>query len=183
MLGVPTGILAGYRGGWLDAAISRLVELVLGIPAIIIVLVVLGVFSSSSSAAMITLGVLAAPGLIRVVRGVTLVVRDELYVTAARVSGVHPIRIMRSHILRRTLGPILVQASVFAGLSLAFQAALAFLGLTGSTGQSSWGAMIAEASTVITTSSWLLIPPGVLLGLTVLALRHPGRRHPRPDLR
>ena len=169
VLGVPLGILAGYRGSWMDAAISRVVELMLGIPAIIIVLVVLGVFSASSSAAMITLGVLAAPGLIRVVRGVTLVVREELYVTAARVSGVHPVRIMRSHIVRRTLGPILVQASVFAGISLAFQAALAFLGLTGSTGESNWGAMIAEASTVITTSSWLLIPPGVALGATVLA--------------
>ena len=168
MIGVPLGILAGYRGGWVDAVISRSVELVIGIPAIIVVLVVLGVFASSA-AAMLALGVLSAPGLIRVVRGVTLIVREEPYVIAARVSGLSPARIMGSHVLRRALGPILVQMSVFAGVSLAFQSALAFLGLLSSGGKPAWGGMIAEASTVITTNAALLLPPGVALGVTVLA--------------
>ncbi|MET7730391.1 dipeptide/oligopeptide/nickel ABC transporter permease/ATP-binding protein [Streptomyces sp. NPDC005402] len=169
LLGVPLGILAGYRGGWLDTAISRTAELVLGVPAIIIVLVVLGVFSSSSTAAMITLGLLGAPGLVRLVRGATLVVREELFVTAARVSGVSPWRIMSGHVLRRVLGPILAQASVFAGIGLGFQAALAFLGVMSAGDRPSWGEMISQASTVVTSDGWLLVPPGVTIALTVLA--------------
>jgi peptide/nickel transport system permease protein len=169
LLGVPLGILAGYRGGWLDTSISRTAELILGVPAIIIVLVVLGVFSSSPTAAMITLGLLGAPGLVRLVRGATLVVREELFVTAARVSGVRPWRIMSGHVLRRVLGPILAQASVFAGIGLGFQAALAFLGVMSAGDRPSWGEMISQASTVVTSDGWLLVPPGVTIALTVLA--------------
>ncbi|MFF4060155.1 dipeptide/oligopeptide/nickel ABC transporter permease/ATP-binding protein [Streptomyces sp. NPDC001668] len=169
LLGVPLGIIAGYRGGWLDTAISRTAELVLGVPAIIIVLVVLGVFSSSPTAAMITLGLLGSPGLVRLVRGATLVVREELFVTAARVSGVRPWRIMSGHVLRRVLGPILAQASVFAGVSLGFQAALAFLGVMSAGDRPSWGEMISQASTVVTSDGWLLVPPGVTIAVTVLA--------------
>jgi peptide/nickel transport system permease protein len=168
-LGVPLGILAGYRGGWPDSVISRVAELALSIPPIIIVLVALVVFTGSPTAAMVTLGVLGAPGLIRVVRGSTLLVREELYVTAAKVSGVAPLRIMTSHVLRRVLGPILVQASVFAGISLAFQAALAFLGLITSGGRPTWGGMIGDAAQVISQDQWLLVPPGVAIALTVLA--------------
>ncbi len=168
-LGVPFGILAGYRGGWVDAVISRVVELALVIPPIVLVLVALAVFAASPTAAMVTLGVLAATGLARVLRGATLLVREELFVTAARVAGVRPARIMTSHILRRVVGPVLVQASVFAGLTLGVQAALAFLGLISSAGRPAWGGMIGEASQVISQDQWLLVPPGVAIGLTVLA--------------
>ncbi|WP_157623396.1 dipeptide/oligopeptide/nickel ABC transporter permease/ATP-binding protein [Terrabacter sp. Root85] len=169
VLGIPVGIIAGYRGGRFDAIVGRVTELMLAVPPIILVLVVLGVFSSSPSAAMVTLAVLAAPGLVRVVRGATLVVREELFVTAAKVAGVRNARIMATHILRRVLGPILAQATVFAGVTLGVQAALAFLGLL-SSDSPTWGGMIGEASTVITETSWLLIPPGVILAVTVLAL-------------
>lgn len=169
VLGIPVGIIAGYRGGRFDAIVGRVTELMLAVPPIILVLVVLGVFSSSPPAAMVTLAVLAAPGLVRVVRGATLAVREELFVTAAKVAGVRPARIMATHVLRRVLGPILAQATVFAGVTLAVQAALAFLGLLSSDAPT-WGGMIGEASTVITETSWLLIPPGVILAVTVLAL-------------
>ncbi|MEU6229246.1 oligopeptide/dipeptide ABC transporter ATP-binding protein, partial [Streptomyces sp. NPDC047042] len=99
----------------------------------------------------------------------TLVVREELFVTAARVSGVRPWRIMSGHVLRRVLGPILAQASVFAGVGLGFQAALAFLGVMSAGERPSWGEMISQASTVVTSDGWLLVPPGVTIALTVLA--------------
>ncbi|MGQ4383764.1 dipeptide/oligopeptide/nickel ABC transporter permease/ATP-binding protein [Streptomyces sp. SAS_270] len=169
LVGVPLGILAGYRGGRLDTAISRAAELVIGVPAIIIVLVVLGVSSSSSTAAMVSLGVLGAPGLLRLVRGTTLVVREELFITAAQVAGVRPVRIMSGHVLRRVFGPVLAQASVFAGVGLGFQAALSFLGVMSGGDRASWGEMISQAAAVITTSGWQLVPPGVVIALTVLA--------------
>lgn len=170
LVGIPLGILAGYKGGRIDGVISRIAELAMSLPAIILLLVVLAVFSSSPIAAMVTLGILAAPGLIRVVRGSTLVVKEESYVTAATVSGVRPTRIMGTHIIRRVLGPILVQASVFLGAALVIQAALAFLGLLSVSGdQPTWGGMIGEASQVISFTAWPLIPPGLAIVLMVLA--------------
>lgn len=170
VVGVPVGVLAGYRGGMFDTVISRITELVLSIPPIILILVALAVFSASPTAAMVGLGALAAPGLTRVARGATLTVRDELFVKAARVSGGSPLRIMRTHILRQILGPVLAQATVFAGISLAVQAALAFLGLVASSGRPTWGGMIGDAAQVIIQGTWSLFPPGVTLAVTVLAL-------------
>ncbi len=168
-VGVVFGVAAGYLSGAVDAAVSRIVELVQAIPAIIMILVTLGVFPASVPAAMVALGLLASPGLVRVARGSTLAVREELFVTAARVSGVHPARIMRTHVLRRILGPVLAQASVFAGVTLVFQAALSYLGLLSSSAHPTWGGMIGDASRVISRTSWPLIPPGVAIALTVLA--------------
>ncbi|BCW05716.1 dipeptide/oligopeptide/nickel ABC transporter permease/ATP-binding protein [Arthrobacter sp. NtRootA1] len=169
LIGVPLGIVAGYRGGRIDSVISRVAEIAMSIPAVIILLVVLAVFSSSPIAAMITLGVLGSPGLIRVVRGVTLVVREEAYVTAATVAGVKPVNIMATHLVRRALGPILVQASVFVGSALVIQAALAFLGLLSDGDRPTWGGMIGEASQVISLTSWPLVPAGLIIILTVMA--------------
>lgn len=169
-VGIPFGIVAGYRGGRIDSIISRIAELAMSIPAIIILLVVLAVFASNPVAAMVALGILSSPGLIRVVRGSTLVVKDESFVTAATVAGVRPTRIMGTHIIRRVLGPILVQASVFLGAALVIQAALAFLGLLSPSGdEPTWGGMIGEASQVISFTAWPLIPPGLAIILMVLA--------------
>ncbi|MGN8132998.1 dipeptide/oligopeptide/nickel ABC transporter permease/ATP-binding protein [Paenarthrobacter sp. 22069] len=169
LIGVPLGIISGYKGGRIDSIISRIAEIAMSIPAVIILLVVLAVFASSPTAAMITLGVLGSPGLIRVVRGVTLVVREEAFVTAATVAGVKPLSIMSTHLVRRALGPILVQASVFAGASLVIQAALAFLGLLTDGDRPTWGGMIGEASQVISLTPWPLVPPGLIIILTVMA--------------
>ena len=168
-IGVSVGILVGYVGGRLDSIVGRTVDLVMAIPAIIMILVVLGVFPNNPPAAMIALGALASLGLIRIVRGSTLSVREEPFVTAARVSGVKPTRIMRTHIFRRVLGPILVQASLFVGIALVLQAALSYLGLLSGGERITWGGMIGNAATVISRSSWSLVPPGVTIGLTVLA--------------
>lgn len=168
-VGLPVGIVAGYRGGLLDTVLGRLVELVQALPPIILVLVVVTVFPASATAAMITLGTLGSMGLIRVVRGATFVVREELFVTAAVVAGVRPVRIMATHILRRVAGPVLVQASLFAGLALAAQAALSFLGILSSGGKPSWGGMTGDAAQTVSTSSWQLIPPGLAVLTTVLA--------------
>lgn len=169
ILGVPFGLVAGYLAGRTDAVISRLVEFMLSIPPIIIVLVVLVVFDGSTTAAMVCLGLLGAPGLARVIRAASAAVREELFVTAARVAGVPPLKIMATHILRRVRGPILVQSSLFLGIALAFQAALAFLGLTSDGNTPTWGGMVGEAAGVIAQSSWLLVPPGVAITVSVLA--------------
>ncbi len=169
-VGVPLGLLAGYAGGWTDRALSRGAELLMVVPGIILILVVLAVLPHNEDAAMATFGLLGAPTILRIVRAATMKVRDELYVTAARVSGLSHLRIMVRHVLPRVKGPIVVQGTLFAAFALLFETGIAYLGLTAEVGAPTWGGMVAEASTVIQQQSWLLVPPGVLIACTILAL-------------
>ena len=168
-LGVPLGLAAGYRGGGADRALSRGAEMVMAIPPIIIILVVLAVVPGNENAAMVVFGLLGAPSMLRVVRGATLKVREEPYVTAGRLTGLSPLQVVRRHVLPRVTGPIIVQASIFAAYALLFETGLAYLGLTASSSTPTWGGMVAEASTVIEQQEWLLIPSGALIALTILA--------------
>ena len=168
-IAVPIGILAGYVGGRTDRVIGWFVDLGLALPALIILLVVVSVFPGSTLAAMLALGVLWSAGLIRITRSAVLPVREELYVTAARVTGLTPAYIMRRHIMPRITGPLLVQASLFAGTAVLVQAGLAFLNLIGSPPAASWGQMMGDGIQHIVIQPWLIWPPGIIMMLTVFA--------------
>ena len=170
VLGVVFGLAAGYLGGWVDWLVTRTAELMFALPGIIIVLVVLSVFSHNLSAAMITFGILGSPGLTRLLRAQTLSVREELYVAAARVSGLTPARILRRHILPRMISMVIVQAALFSAIVVTIQAGLGFLGFGAQPPDPSWGGLVADASNVIDTDPWMLVPAGVPLVLTVIAL-------------
>ncbi|WP_295818941.1 dipeptide/oligopeptide/nickel ABC transporter permease/ATP-binding protein [uncultured Deinococcus sp.] len=170
VVAVPLGILAGYLGGTFDRVVSWLTDLVLAIPAIILVLVVLTVFPGNSHAAMIAFGLLVAPGFARVVRGVTLPLREADFVSAARVAGVSEARIMTRHILPGVTRTAIVQASLVAANSLLFAVALGFLGLTATPGEAEWGQIVAGAAQQISVQPWLLVPSGGLIALMALAL-------------
>lgn len=171
VLGITLGLVAGFASGWLGRVIARFGDLVLALPAIIVLLMVLSVFPGNDLAAMVALGVISCPTLLRVVRGSTLALRGELYITAARLSGLTSLRIARRHVLPRLAGPVIVQLSLFAAAAVLVQAALSFLGLsTPETQGPSWGNMVNEASVVISRDPWLLVPTGAALALTVMAL-------------
>ncbi len=171
LLGVTLGLTAGFLGGWADRLIARLGDLLLALPGIIVLLMVLSVFPGNDLATMIALGVISCPTLLRVVRGQTMALRQELYVKAARLSGLTGGRIMWRHILPRLSGPIIVQVSLFAATAVLVQAALSFLGLsTPETEGPSWGNMVGSAAEVISRDSWLMVPTGGILVITVLAL-------------
>jgi len=168
-LGVPLGLAAGYAGGWVDRVLSKFAETLMAVPALIIVLVVLAVLPQNEDAAMISFGLLGIPAILRVVRSATLRVREDLYVAAARVSGLNHVQIVERHILPRVWGPVIVQASLFAAYALLFETGIAYLGLTADPSTPTWGGMVAEASTVIQRQAWLLVPSGTLIALTILA--------------
>jgi oligopeptide/dipeptide ABC transporter ATP-binding protein len=171
VLGAGLGILAGYLGGRVDRLISGVSDLLLALPGIIVLLMVLAVFPGNGAATMAALAAMTAPVLLRVTRGVTLVVREELYVRAARLSGLTASRIMWRHILPRLAGPITVQVFLFAATAVLVQGALSFLGLaTPETVGPSWGNMVAHAAAVTNRDLWLAIPTGGIIVLTVLAL-------------
>jgi peptide/nickel transport system permease protein len=169
-LAVPIGLAAGYRGGWLDRVVGWLADLILSLPGIVIVIVVLAVFPGSTLAAMVTLGVLASPGLMRVIRSVTLPLRKELYIQAAHTAGLRAPYILRRHILPRIAGTIVVQGSFFAAAALTVQSGLAFLSLLTAPPAPSWGGMVADGAKVRYVQPWLIWPPGIAIGLTILAL-------------
>jgi peptide/nickel transport system permease protein len=169
-IGVPAGLLAGFLGGWADRLTMQVADVGLALPAMVIVLVVLSVFGGKLTIALIALGVLLVPPLVRIVRSAALAVRSELFVDAARVSGVPPARIVFRHVLPRLRGTILVQASLVAALSLLFTTGLAYLGFGATPPSPSWGSMTAEASQTLAQSPWLLIASGGAIGLTVLCL-------------
>jgi peptide/nickel transport system permease protein len=168
-LSVPIGLVAGYIGGWFDRAVTWWTDLMFSLPGIAIVLVVLAVFPQSMLAGMVALGVLAAPALARVIRSATLPVREELYIAAARASGLSRPYIIARHILPRIAGPVIVQASLFAAGALLAQGGLAYLGLIVPVPAPSWGGMIGEGIRSILLHPWLIWPPGIALTLTVLA--------------
>jgi peptide/nickel transport system ATP-binding protein/peptide/nickel transport system permease protein len=169
VLGVTFGLLAGYLRGVADAAISRVTELLLALPGLIILLVVFSIYPNAFAMPMFLLGGIASAGLARVVRAVTIAVREDLYVKAAIVLGLSRWRIMTRHVLPRIASAVIVQAGLFASLALLIESGLAFLGFGVVLPKPSWGGLLGEASTLVLTFPWLMAPVGVALGLTVLA--------------
>jgi peptide/nickel transport system permease protein len=182
VIGVPLGLVAGYRGGWLDRIVVRLADLVLSVPGIVVLLMVVAVFPGNDIATMVMLGIIACPGLLRIVRAATLSIRGQLYVRAAWLSGLGTPAILRRHVIPRVAGPIIVQTSLFAATALLAESGLSFLGLTRpETAGPSWGNMVAEASNAMSQDPWLLVPTGGALMLTVARLRADRRCGPRCD--
>jgi peptide/nickel transport system permease protein len=170
LLGVPFGLVAGYFGGRFERAVMWLGDLAFSIPGIVVVLMVLSVFRYSMLAGMITYGVLVSPLLMRVVRAAVLPVKQELYIAAAKVSGVSQASILFRHVLPRISGPVIVQASLLTALALLVQTGLSFLGLLIKEPTPSWGGMIADGSNAIILQPWLIWPPGIAIALTTLVL-------------
>jgi peptide/nickel transport system permease protein len=168
-LGATFGVLAGYLGGFLDTAVVWVADVSFALPQIIVVLSVLAIFSNNTSAAMLALGLLGAPGLAVFVRGATRIVRAEPYIAAARVSGLRTRSLLRRHVFPQITAPIIVQTSLFAGTALLFQTGMDFLGLGTQPPNPSWGGMVAEASTFMSRDIWMLMPPGVAVVLAIVA--------------
>ena len=169
LVGVPLGLAAGYLGGWPDRVISRVSDLVLAIPAVIVLLVVVSIFASNQTAAMLMFGLLGAPVMMRITRASTLTVRGEQFIDAAWVSGLSQLRILRSHVLPRILSTVIVQISLFAPVALLMECTLCFLGLGPAPPQPSWGGAVYDASQVIQRDPWLLVPSGLVIAATILA--------------
>jgi len=169
VIGVPMGLIAGYLGGRIDRIVMSATDIVQSLPVIIVLLVVAAVFTGSLPL-MITLGLVSSPSIIRVVRVATLSVKSELYVRAAEVVGLKKFQVLRRHIFPQVVAPMAVQVSVFAAAAITIEAALGYLNLDVSPPSPSWGSMIAEAATVIFRQPFLIIPSGLIIVFTVIAL-------------
>ncbi|GGF15656.1 dipeptide/oligopeptide/nickel ABC transporter permease/ATP-binding protein [Subtercola lobariae] len=169
VIGATMGLIAGHFRSGLDATFTAFADMLQSIPALVVLLSVAAVTSRNVTVVMVVLGVLMSAGAYRVFRASTLNIRGELFITAARTSGLREGQIMVRHELPRLLGQLVIQSSIIASLAIVVQVGLGFLGIDAAPPNPSWGGMIKEASTSIYTNIWPLIPTSAVVVLTILA--------------
>jgi peptide/nickel transport system permease protein len=168
-IGIPLALLAAEHGRWVERGFSRFAELLLALPAVIILLAFVGAVGVHPWAIMTVLGVLLSAAVYRVFLGQAQSLRTRLYVDAARVNGVSSLRVNLRHVLPAMITTIAVQAAQLFAVSILIEAGLAFMGFGPSVPSPSWGGLIADASQSVYADPWLMVPTGVVLALTVIA--------------
>jgi peptide/nickel transport system permease protein len=168
-LGVPIGLVAGYYRGWIDPVISRLTDVVLAFPFLILAVGLAAILGPSLLNATIALGVGAAPVLVRVARGETLALREEDYVRAAIANGASDATILFRHIVPNMASTLLVQATVTIPAAIIGEAVLSFLGLGVQPPTPSWGVMLAAAQPYLSEAPRLAVYPGLAIFICSLS--------------
>ena len=169
-IGVPFGLLAGYRGGVIDALISRLTDAMLACPFLILAIALAAFLGPSLGNAMIAIGVSTTPIFIRLTRAQVMSVKVEDYVEAARAVGNPSWRVALVHILPNILPSLMVQATLSIAAAIIAEAALSFLGLGQQPPSPSWGSMLNAAQRFLISAPWMAIWPGLAIFLVVLSL-------------
>ena len=181
LAGVTLGLVAGYFGGWVDMLVMRLADIQWSFPAILIALLIDGVARNvlprqrqeeiAVYVLVLAIGVSGWVQFARTVRGSTLAEKNKEYVQAARVTGVHPLRIMFGHVLPNTLGPVLVIATIYLAVAIIVEATLSFLGVGVPATQPSLGTLIRIGSNMLMSGEWwVTLFPSLTLAALVLAV-------------
>lgn len=170
-LGTLAGVLAGWFGGITDTIISRTVDIMLSVPAVLVIIVLAGVIGPSVPLLIGIIALLSWPSTARIARGVVLSLREEEFVQAARVLGSRNGYIIRRHLVPGVLPPVVVSATILVAEAVLLESSLSFLGAGVQPPQSSWGNMLNEAQslTVLSSMPWLWVPAGLLIAATVLS--------------
>lgn len=169
LIGVTAGLVAGYYGGWFDSVLSWQAGLLMALPGIVVLLAARAVLGPSMWLSMAIFGVILSPAFFRLVYASVTAVRNELYVDAARVSGLGDGRIIARHILTAVRAPVIIQAATVTGIAIAVQSGLEFLGL-GDTTIPTWGSMLNDGFTNIYAAPLLMLWPSLAIALTTIAL-------------
>lgn len=169
ILGVVFGLFAGYYGGVIDAAIMRIVDIMLALPSLLLALVLVAIFGPSIVNASLALTFVALPHYVRLTRAAVLVEVNRDYVTASRVAGAGAARQMFVNILPNCLAPLIVQASLGFSNAILDMAALGFLGMGAQPPTPEWGTMLSDVLQFAQSAWWVVTFPGVTILLTVLA--------------
>jgi peptide/nickel transport system permease protein len=167
-LAVPLGLLAGYFGRWVDSGISRILDMILVFPALLLAVTFIAILGPGSVIAAIAIAVIYLPILARVMRTSTLIVSRNDFVAGSRARGASHLRVMVAHVAPNAIGPVVVQASVLSAFALQLEAGLSFLGLGTQPPTPSLGGMLAEGREVLIQAPWVEIYPGVAIVVAVL---------------
>ncbi len=169
ILGVVLGLVAGYSGGAAEQWIMRSVDVLMAFPSLLMGLMVLAVLGSGLTKMIVAIGIMLAPGFVRVVHGATLGAKQNDYILAARAIGAGHPRILFRHLLPNILGEVVVLASIWVASAIRVEASLSFIGLGVSPPTPAWGTMIREGVQYLTTAPWIALFPGLAILFTVLA--------------
>jgi peptide/nickel transport system permease protein len=168
VLGVLLGVVAGYVGGRLDALVTRVLDIMLAFPYLLLAMIVVAILGPGLTNAMIAIAVVYTPQFARVVRGVVLSVKEQDHVEAARAIGANPVRILGRCILPNIVSPIIVMATLTIGFMIVETAGLSFLGLGASPPTPEWGSMLATGRSFMLTAPWICTFPGLAILVTVV---------------
>lgn len=168
-VGVTVGALAGYHGGWVDAALMRFTELFQAVPGFALAVVVVAIFQPSVYSIVGAIAVISWPPVARLVRSEFLSLRQREFVQAALLAGQSTRKIMFTQILPNAVSPIIVMGSLMIASAILLESGLSFLGL-GDPNLMSWGYMVGAARTALRQAWWIAVFPGLAIALTVLAL-------------
>ena len=169
VIAVPLGLMAGYYRGWWDPVISRVSDVMLAFPFLIVAVGMAAIFGPSLRNVVIALGIAAIPWIVRVTRGEALALREQEFVRAAVANGAGDRTILGRHLLPNMAGVLLVQATVWIPQAIIGEAVLSFLGLGVQPPTPSWGSMLSAAQPFISLDAWLAVWPGLAIFLATLS--------------
>ncbi|MCA9238695.1 MAG: ABC transporter permease [Planctomycetales bacterium] len=170
VIGVTIGAFAGYFGGWVDVVLSRVIEVVMCVPSLVLILALVSLLEEVSNwHLMVVIGITSWTGIARLTRGEFIRLRESDFVTAARALGVGPLRIMSRHIFRNALAPVLVPITFGVAAAILIESGLSYLGFGASPPNPSWGTLLRSGRDAIQQTWWLIVFPGGAIFLTVLA--------------
>jgi peptide/nickel transport system permease protein len=169
VIGIMLGGVSGYLGGWADAVVMRLTEIVICFPPLYLILAVLAVLPPSIINIMLVLGFTRWTGIARLLRGEVMKLRDREFVLAAKVLGASGFRVLTRHIFPNAMAPVLVAATFGVANAILLESALSFLGLGVQPPTPSWGEMLDQGRRNVSFAYWLVLFPGALVFVTVTA--------------
>ncbi|MGN0337671.1 MAG: ABC transporter permease [Lachnospiraceae bacterium] len=169
LIGMIYGGISGYLGGKVDMIMMRIIDVIVSIPQMIIMILLLTVFSASIGTLLFALCITGWTGLARMVRAQVLSLRENEYAMAAQVLGASKWRILRTHLLPNTVGPILVNYTMSVPAAIGAEAYLSYLGLGISIPEASWGNLLQLGANQFPGSLWLFFTPAIVFALTMLA--------------
>ena len=168
--GIVVGLIAGFFGGWIDAVIMRVMDVILAFPSLLLALVLVAVLGPGLTNAMIAIALVLQPHFARLTRAAVMAEKNREYVIAAQVAGAGRLRLMFRTILPNCLAPLIVQGTLSFSNAILDAAALGFLGMGAQPPTPEWGTMLAEAREFILRAWWVVTFPGLAILITVLAI-------------
>ena len=170
ILGTIVGMITGYVRGWLDELLMRVVDVLNSIPPLIVALLIISALGTNSVILVLTVGLLYAPRVTRVIRAATMKIATEDFVTAARARGESVFSIARRELLPNVIGVVLVELSIRTGYTITFIGSLTLLGFGASPPDPAWGLMIGEGRANILTAPWEALAPAIAMATLVVAI-------------
>lgn len=169
LIGVPIGLLIGYRGGWWDRIGSRFIDILDSLPGMLVAFAIIAILGRGLPSLMLAIGLIFCMNFARMSRAITLTERSKMYIDAAKVSGIGEFAILFRQILPNLLGPLVIQGAVLTGSAIIIESGLSFLGIGLQSAVPSWGGLLGLAASKLAIQPFLAIPPGIAIMLTVLS--------------